>query len=136
MNEVFQRTRLLGEALLESEEYKAVKQAEQKAMANPEAAQTVGRFIELRGEMEQIMRADEKDWAKVQYLTEEMDKCKRFMDENEDLVALDKARGDFSDLINQINSVLHFIVTGEMDSGEGGCAGNCESCGGCSAKVN
>ena len=136
MNEVFQRTRLLGEALLESEEFKAVKQAEQKAMSNPEAAQTVGRFIELRGEMEDIMRADEKDWARVQSLTEEMDKCKRYMDQNEDLIALDKARNDFSELINQINSVLHYLVTGDMDSGEGSCSGDCAGCGGCATKVN
>ena len=135
MNEVFQKTRLLGEALLECDEYKAVKKAEQKAMLNKEAAQAVGRFIELRGEMESIMQSDEKDWARVKKLTEEMDSLKSFMNENEDLVELDKARGAFQDLINQINSVLHFIVTGEMDEGSR-CTGNCTSCGGCSAKVN
>ena len=135
MNEVFQKTRLLGEALLECDEYKAVKKAEQKAMLNKEAAQAVGRFIELRSEMESIMQSDEKDWARVKKLTEEMDSLKSFMNENEDLVELDKARGAFQDLINQINSVLHFIVTGEMDEGSR-CTGNCTSCGGCSAKVN
>ncbi len=136
MNEVFLRTRLLGEALLESDEFKAVKQAEQKAMANQEAAQTVGRFIELRNEMDEIMRADSKDWVRVQKLTEEIDECKRAMDENEDLVELDRARNTFSELINQINSVLHFIVTGEMETEDSSCSGDCTACGGCSAKVN
>lgn len=136
MNEVFKRTRLLGEALLESEEYKAVKAAETKAMASKEAAELVGKFIEKRSEMEQIMRSGEKDWAKVQRLTEEIDELKHAMDENEDLIALDRARDTFSDLINQINSVLHFIVSGETDSGEEGCSGNCAGCGGCSTRVN
>ena len=136
MNEVFQKTRLLGEALLQSDEYKAVKKAEQKAMANPDAAKAVGRFIELRSEMDEIMRSDDKNWPRVQTLTEEMDALRKVMDDNDDLIALDQARGAFQDLINQVNQVLHFIVTGEMDGGENSCSGNCAGCGGCSARVN
>ncbi len=135
MNEVFDKTRQLGEALLQSEEYKKVKAAEQKAMANEDAARAVGRFLELRGQMEEIMRASEKDWAKVQSISDEMNECRRFMDENEDLCALDKAREEFSELINQINGVLRFIVTGEMDDRDG-CSGDCSGCGGCVGKVN
>ena len=136
MNEVFQKTRQLGEALLESQEYKAVKKAEQKAMSNPDAAKAVGRFIELRSEMEEIMRSDKKNWPRVQTLTEEMDALRQAMGDNDDLIALDQARGAFQDLINQVNQVLHFIVTGEMDGSKDSCAGDCASCGGCSTRVN
>ena len=73
MNEVFEKTRELGEALLKSEEYKTLKQAEQKAMADKQAAEALGRYMEKRGEMEEMLRANEKDWAKVQKLTEEID---------------------------------------------------------------
>lgn len=136
MNEVFEKTRELGEALLHSEEYKAVKAAEDRAMANAEAAQTVGRFLELRKQMEEMMSEAEKDWAKVQKVTEEIDECKQQMDAIEDLAALDAARDKFSELINQVNNVLHFIVTGEMTPDESSCTGSCATCGGCSTKLN
>ena len=137
MNEVFEKTRELGEALLRSEEYLAMKAAEEKALSNEEASKVVGRFLELRGQMETLMSDNEKDWAKVQAVTDEIEECKKKMGEIDDLIALDKARDDFGALINNINSVLHFIVSGTMENDEeGGCTGSCETCGGCSGKVN
>ena len=47
----------------------------------------------------------------------------------DEVVALNEARNNFNGLINQINQVLQFIVTGRMD--EAGCSGDCGSCGGC-----
>lgn len=137
MTEVFEKTRELGEALLRSEEYLNMKQAEERALSNAEASHVVGRFLELRNEMETLMSDNEKDWAKVQSVADEIEQCKTKMGEIEDLQALDKARDDFGALINNINSVLHFIVSGTMENEEdGGCSGSCETCGGCSGKVN
>ena len=138
MNEVFEKTRELGEALLRSDEYKKVKEAEERATANAEAAQVVGQFIEKRNEMQQLMSENDKDWEKVGKLSDEIEELKAKMDSIDDLIALDKARDKFGELINQINSVLHFIVTGEIESDdneESGCTGSCATCGGCS-KVN
>ena len=136
MNEVFQKTRELGEALLHSDEYKAVKLAEDKAMANQEASEAVGRFLELRGKMEEMMSAQTKDWDEVRRITEQIDECKEKMDSIDVLNELNEARDRFSDLINQINSVLRFIVTGEMNSEEGGCSGSCSTCNGCTGRVS
>ena len=132
MNEIFEKTRELGEALLRSEEYKNVKIAENRAMANQDAADTVSKFLELRGQMEQLMSAPEKDWNEVQQVSEQIDACRQRMDAIEDLIALNKARTEFDGVINQINAVLHFIVTGEMSNTEEGCTGSCATCHGCS----
>ena len=32
-------------------------------------------------------------------------------------------------LLSEVNSIIHFYVTGEEE--QGGCSGNCSSCGGC-----
>ena len=40
-----------------------------------------------------------------------------------------QARSEFTGLINQVNQVLQFIVTGRME--EESCGGDCSSCGGC-----
>ena len=136
MNEVFEKTRELGEALLNSEEFKAVKTAENIAMGDKEAAEVVGRYIELKSQMETLMSSAEKDWGEVQRVTYEINDCKEKMDSIDSLIALDRARDAFSELINQVNNVLRFIVTGEMAQEESGCTGSCSTCGGCSSKVN
>ena len=42
--------------------------------------------------------------------------------------AMNEAQTEFSKLLTQVNQVLRFIITGQVD--EGGCGGSCESCGG------
>ena len=131
MNEVFLKTRELGEAILKSEEFKNVKDAEERAMKNTEAAETMGKYLEAKGEMDKMMAMGEKDWARVKQLSDEMSVLQERMNMIDDIKALNDAREGFANLINQVNSVLRFIVTGEMDEGEGGCSGSCETCGGC-----
>lgn len=132
MNEVFEKTRLLGEAILRSDEYKKLKQAEEIAMKNEEAAETMGKYLEYRSQMEKMMAMGDKDWAKVKQLNDEMNECQERMNLIDDIVNLNRSRDEFTNLINQVNNVLRFIVTGEMDQGDGeGCTGSCESCQGC-----
>ena len=42
--------------------------------------------------------------------------------------AMNDAQTEFSNLLTQVNQVLRFIITGQVD--DGGCGGNCASCGG------
>ena len=129
MDNVFKKTRELGEALLESEVYLKMKDAEDKAMANPEAAQTMAAFLEKRGELQSMMQSDNPDPGAMKRLSEEMDDLQDRLQMVDDIVALNDARNEFNSLIGQINQVLQFIVTGRMD--ESGCSGDCGSCGGC-----
>lgn len=133
MNEIFLKTRELGDAILKSEEFKNVKDAEERAMKNTEAAETMGKYLEAKGEMDKMMAKGEKDWARVKQLSDEMSALQERMNMIDDIKALNDAREGFANLITQVNSVLRFIVTGEMDDGEGGCSGSCETCGGCSS---
>ena len=129
MDNVFKKTRELGEALLESEVYLKMKDAEDKAMANPEAAQTMAAFLEKRGELQSMMQSDNPDPGAMKRLSEEMDDLQDRLQMVDDIVALNDARNEFNSLIGQINQVLQFIVTGRME--ESSCSGDCGSCGGC-----
>ena len=129
MDNVFKKTRELGEALLESEVYLRMKDAEDRAMANPEAAQTMAAFLEKRGELQSMMQSDNPDPGAMKRLSEEMDDLQDRLQMVDDIVALNDARNEFNSLIGQINQVLQFIVTGRMD--ESSCSGDCGSCGGC-----
>ena len=129
MDMVFQKTRELGEALLQSEIYKNMKAAEEKAMGNEEAARLMGEMLEKRSAIQEAMHDANPDPAALKRMSDEMDEIQERLQMMDDIVQLTQARAEFNGLINQINQVLQFIVTGRMDDGD--CTGNCSSCGGC-----
>jgi len=129
MENVFQKTRELGDALLNCEVYNRMKAAEDKAMQNQEAAMLMSNLLEKRGAIQGMMQKENPDPAALKRLSDEMDEIQEKLQMMDDIVELTQARGEFTGLINQINQVLQFIVTGRMDDGE--CGGDCSSCGGC-----
>ena len=131
MDKVFEKTRELGQALLESEAYRKMKDAEDKAMGNAEAASLMGSFLEKRSELQAMMQSENPDPGALKRLSDEMDGFQERLQMIDDIVALNDARNDFNSLIGQINQVLQYIVTGRMDEPSGGCSGNCGSCSGC-----
>ncbi len=130
MDAVFQKTRELGQALMESETYQAMKAAEDKAMQNQEAARTMGEYLEKRQELQNLMQTDNPDPGALKRLSDEMDEAQERLQMMDDIVALTEARNAFNDLIGQVNQVLQFIVTGNMEQ-PSGCTGSCASCPGC-----
>lgn len=129
MDAIFQKTRELGEALLESECYQRMKAAEDKAMRNEEAATLMSTLLERRGEIQKLMQETNPDPGALKRVSDEMDEIQEKLQLIDDIVELTQARGEFTGLINQVNQVLQFIVTGHMD--DGSCAGDCSSCSGC-----
>ena len=129
MDAIFQKTRELGEALLESECYQRMKAAEDKAMRNEEAATLMSTLLERRGEIQKLMQETNPDPGALKRVSDEMDAIQEKLQMIDDIVELTQARGEFTGLINQVNQVLQFIVTGHMD--DGSCAGDCSSCSGC-----
>ena len=129
MENVFQKTRELGDALLSCEVYQKMKEAEDKAMKNQEAAMLMGEMLEKRANIQAMMQKENPDPGALKRLSDEMDEIQEKLQMMDDIVTLTQARAEFNGLINQINQVLQFIVTGRMD--EGDCSGDCSSCGGC-----
>ena len=129
MDMVFEKTRELGQALLDSECYQRMKAAEEKAMKNEEAARLMSEMLERRGSIQEAMQQTNPDPATLKRLSDEMDEIQEKLQMMDDIVELTQARGEFNGLINQVNQVLQFIVTGRMDDGD--CAGDCSACSGC-----
>ena len=129
MDMVFQKTRELGDALLASEIYQRMKAAEDTAMQNQEAAQAMGDLLEKRNSIQELMKQPNPDPGALKRLSDEMDELQERLQMMDDIVELTQARSEFTGLINQVNQVLQFIVTGRME--EESCGGDCSSCGGC-----
>ena len=131
MDIIFEKTRELGQALLESEVYARMKKAEEKAMTNMQAAELMASYLEKRSQIQEMMEVENPDPAAMKRLSEEMDSIQEQLHMVDDIVELTSARAEFNGLIGQINQVLQFIVTGRMTDEEGGCSGRCSSCSGC-----
>ena len=131
MDIIFEKTRELGQALLESDVYQKMKEAEEKAMQNVEAAEMMALYLEKRSQIQAMMEVENPDPGAMKRLSDEMDEVQQKLQMVDDIVALTSARAEFNGLIGQINQVLQFIVTGRMTDEEGGCSGSCDSCSGC-----
>ncbi|MDO4739565.1 MAG: YlbF family regulator [Eubacteriales bacterium] len=138
MNPVFAKTRELAEAIMQSEEFRTMKEAEERAMKNGAAAAAMAEYLEKRHEIETLLESKSPSSDRLRELSEEIDLAQEKMRMVPDVVAMSEARENFTELINQVNKVLRFMITGETgendeaEQGEGGCAGNCSSCSGCS----
>ena len=130
MDMIFQKTRELGQAIAESEVYLRMKELEDKALQNAEAAEAMNGYLEKRTQIQEMLSRENPDPIAMQTLSDEMDALQERLNMIDDIVALNQARNEFSNLINQVNQVLQFIVTGNMDDGNGGCTGSCATCGG------
>ena len=62
-----------------------------------------------------------------------MDEIQTRMQSIPSILQMTQARGEFSNLISQVNQIISFVITGETGGDEeGGCSGHCEGCaGGC-----
>ena len=129
MDKVFEKTRVLGEALLESDAYKRMKAAEEKAMQNAQGAEMMALYLEKRGQIQEMMELENPDPGAMKRLSDEMDDIQEKLQLIDDIAELTAARSEFNGLIGQINQVLQFIVTGRME--EAGCSGSCDTCKGC-----
>ncbi len=75
------------------------------------------------------MHSDDPDPVAMKRLSDELDALQDRLQMIDEIAELTEARNNFNSLINQINQVLQFIVTGRME--ETSCTGSCETCGGC-----
>ena len=91
---------------------------------------SLGEFLEKRQQLQSLMQSENPDPGALKRLSDEMDEAQERLQMMDDIVALTEARNEFNDLIGQVNQVLQFIVTGNMEP-PSGCTGSCASCSGC-----
>lgn len=130
MDKVQDCARALGEAIVASEEYQNMQLCEKAAESDPAAAEAMGRYMELHAAVNQEMGNEEPDAEKIARLGREMDELQQALNALPAVEEMTAARQRFSGLMDQVNKILEFIITGDVQEG-GGCSGNCGSCGGC-----
>lgn len=130
MSKVTECARALGEAIVASDEYKNMQIAESTAMSDPAVADAMARYLELKNTLGEVMCQPDADADLISKYGQEMDEIQQKLTAMPAVDAMTGARQKFSEMMNQVNSILEYIITGELPQ-QGGCSGNCSGCSGC-----
>lgn len=126
--DIFEKSRELGELLVSSDEYKKVQQAEEAFNGDEFAKKKVEEFNELQQNVQNMMQTPDPDQSAIAAEADRLRNMQAELVEMPSIKAMNDAQTEFSNLLTQVNQVLRFIITGQVD--DGGCGGNCASCGG------
>lgn len=128
MEEILQKAKELGIMIAESGEFEMLKIAEERQLADPEAQKLMMEYATKRDALASKAQSPDTTKEEFEAIKDEMQKEFEKMCENENVKAYLDASNAFSNLINQVNSIIGYFVKGGEESG---CSGNCSSCGGC-----
>ncbi len=132
MEKVLNQAEQLAEAILESEEYIRMRLLEQAATKDEEATRLVAAYSQHRGQVEELLAANNLDHGALAKAGEALEAAEKAIDDHQALKDMRDARAAFTDMMNKVNAIIKYVVTGEDPEEEaGGCGGGCESCGGC-----
>ena len=131
MEKVIECARQLGMAIVESDVFQNMQVTEAAAMGNEEVSNAMARFIELKQMIGDEMSKENADPMLLSEYGKEMDEMQQKLNSMQVVEEMTAARQRFSEMMNQVNKILEFLITGETASEGGGCSGNCGSCGGC-----
>ncbi|MBQ8300517.1 MAG: YlbF family regulator [Clostridia bacterium] len=125
MNEIMEKTRELGELIQNSEEMKNAKNAEILQANNDEAQELLKEFnlqrMNLARDMQNEVISREEAIKKNNEAFEAM------LAKSEVIKNYIEAKQAFDTMVNQVNQMLNFYITGQDPN----CTHDCSTCGGC-----
>lgn len=129
MNEIIEKARELGQMLSESDEFKALKGAEEMQLADKDAQELMMEYANKREELSKRAMAENVSKEDFESIQKEAEEAFNKLLTNANIKRYIEANGAFKTLVDQVNAIIAYYVKGEEQSGS--CSGNCSSCGGC-----
>ena len=134
MREVMTKAQELAEAVLNSDQYRQMKQMEGEVRHDPDAAAALGDMIEKRNRVENILSSANMDPNELAEASKAMEEAEKRMNSNPKIIRLKEYRKDFQTMMDNVNRILRLVITGEVEdetADNPGCSGNCSGCSGC-----
>ena len=125
---VYEKAHELGTMIAESEEFKRVNETREAQTADGEAALVLMNYNRKRDQL--IKEASEPGISneRMQEIRNEMEKEVDKLNSNKAIAEFMEAMQNFNDMMDQVNAIVASYIN---PKDEGGCSGNCGSCGGC-----
>ena len=127
MAEIFEKARELGEAIIDSNEYKELRRTEMEQENDEEAMRLLKEYSDVRTRLAEEIQKGEPSEERMAQIREELEEAYSNMTTNDRITAYINAQRTFQAIIDQMNNIISFHITGKMP---GGCSGSCSSCGG------
>jgi cell fate (sporulation/competence/biofilm development) regulator YlbF (YheA/YmcA/DUF963 family) len=129
--EVIEKARELGLAIMEDERCKRLQTAKAANDSDMELQKIIGEFnlkrLQLDNEFNKPPEQQSKE--KMEQTENELKEIYAAAMSNKSMAEYTEAKKDMDELVGHINSIIQMSVSGETN--EGGCTGECSSCGGC-----
>ena len=134
--DVLLKARELGKAIQQSDEYKQMEKARVRSDKNLDLQEKISNFNLKKIALNREVNRDEKNSDKIAQLDREMREAYQLIMETEDMKAYADAKKKVDEMMQKVQLLLNFTLTGEdpetvvIPEGSG-CSGDCSSCGGC-----
>ena len=129
-NEIIEKAQELGTMIAQSEEKQRADAAAAAMNNDAEATELLRKYNQNRQTATEKLRGknpSKEELAEFKsYVQAEFDKIA----ENKLIAEYIEASKVFDSLVQQVNAVLSYFITGQ-ENGSGGCSGSCSTCGGC-----
>ena len=126
--DIFDKARELGEAIVNSDEYKTMKLAEAKQEQDEEAMKLLQEYSELRKALGEEINKGDVSKERMEEIRTAVEEAYEKVTTNDTIVEYINAQRTFQAIIDQMNTIISYHITGQLP---GGCAGSCSTCGGC-----
>ena len=129
-NEIIDKAQELGTMIADSPERVRMTEASDRMNENQEAVELLRTYNENRKKAADELRGTNPSQEQIKefkdYVQAEFEKAAA----NQLIAEYIEASREFDNMVNQVNAVLSYFITGQENS-QGGCSGNCSSCGSC-----
>lgn len=125
MNEIMEKARELGALLQSSDEMKDMKNAELLQQNNDEAQELLKEYNLKRLNLARDMQSGKI--SKEDAIAQNNEAFQSILDRSEIIKNHLEAKKKFDGLVNQVNQILNFYITGQDPN----CTHDCSTCGGC-----
>lgn len=129
-NEIIEKAQELGQMIAESEERARVDETGMKMNADEEAVELLRVYNENRKNATDKLRGTNPSKEQLEEFKAYVDAEFKKIVDNKLISDYIEASRDFDNMVNQVNAVLSYFITGQ-ESNDGGCSGNCSSCSSC-----
>jgi len=126
--EVLKKARELGETLQNCETFVELSEAQAEMEADEECLDLLMQMNEMEQDLQMLIQTEGPDSESVQKKTEEYRAARTQAEDHMKILRYQGAAQSFQQMMNQVNQIIQFFLTG--DDGNG-CGGNCEGCSGC-----
>ena len=125
MNEIIEKTRELGEMIQASEEMKNVKNMEILQENDDKAQELSKEFNMQRMNLARDMQSNKI--SREEAIKKNNEAFDDMLSKSETIKKYIEAKKEFDALVNQVNQILNFYITGQDPN----CTHDCSTCGGC-----